>query len=304
MSKKIWTPLNGKFSFSSRKGKTFRWVFLLSLFSLLAFALILFLESVIEPRLGVHLTGEPAAPLVLEKMNVSEQRNFTRDVPSSSSFFAAEEKEEHAPTSASAVETSELRGLQEQLKYLENHVLVWMAQEEAARKVGTAFILLRQDILFGVPFVQSLQRFETLLSPQGPLKESFQALSAFAAQGVWPLEKVIHQFSTSYVVQALEEKPGFWKNISAFIKSLWTVRRTDAEDASPLDQGLQEAVTALHRGNVEAALLKLKAFSRAETSAAQEWFQQAQHVAIAQKALRHFEQGFFQSSSLSVDLPR
>ncbi|MGL5784370.1 MAG: hypothetical protein ACRCYZ_02715 [Alphaproteobacteria bacterium] len=265
--------------------KDWRWgLFVLILF-LFILGLTAFWENRVEPKLGMHVTGETtdrsdAIPPVLEKISPApaapEEETVSQMVPLP-----------NPSAEPLASFKAHLQGMEEiQQKIFE--IL------EKRQQIWAAFLLLRQDARAGMPFEATWALFEQLAKKELehlPIwRETSDTLRDLSSKGMWSRGKLFQRLPR--LALKAPPKPSAQTNwlekIKGFFQNLFVVKHTNAP-LKAQDQSLKQLNQLLEVGDVNGALTLLGKLSLSPTPELEAWLEKAKTHQKGEAALLNLQ---------------
>lgn len=269
--------------------RLYRWrwgIFVVVLFGAILMASFLW-EKRIEPKLGMHVTGEStdpndALPPVVDRVSESqtlsaqESASFTTEAQQRLKNFLETVLDQHFQ------EREKIQ--REKWKAAIQHHHQWMM-----------LLLLRQDIAEGKPFELIWKKFkhsvESHLEHQSSWKETASILDSFSLKGVWPRWKLL-QLLPQFALRAEghpDTKSGWLSKLEHFLKNLFVFRRTQDPPAAA-SKNIEMVYKLLKEGALEEALVILNQLRLEPNPGVERWLEQAKAYQHAQMALDNLVQ--------------
>ncbi|MGL4371670.1 MAG: hypothetical protein ACRCTK_03340 [Alphaproteobacteria bacterium] len=257
--------------------KDWRWGLCVLVLFLFILGLTAFWENRVEPKLGMHVTGETtdrsdAIPPILEKISPVPSAPEEETVSQGKPLPSLAEKQNLSAEPLASFE-AHLQGMEEVqreiFKILEKRQQVW-----------AAFLLLRQDTRAGMPFEATWALFEQLAEKELqhlPIwREASDTLRALSSKGMWSRGKLLQRLPRLTV--KAPPKPltqaNWLEKIKSFFQNLFVVKQTNAP-LKTQDQSLKQLSQLLEAGDVNAALTLLGKLSLSPSPELEAWLEKA-----------------------------
>jgi hypothetical protein len=292
--------------------RDWRWGLFVLVLLLLILGLTVFWENRVEPKLGMHVTGETtdrsdAIPPVVERLS---------PVPL---IFTAPKKEADELAAqilrveeAQAASAEPLASLEAHLQGVETTQQKIFGILEKRQQIWALFLLLRQDIRAGMPFEAMWTLFEQVakkeLEHQPTWREAADTLRLLATQNLWPRWKLLHRlppFTLAPAEPGSESggEPGaaaqtsWLEKLKDFFQNLFVVKRTsdpakghNQGQGKGQDQALKQLNAFLEAGDLNAALALLSKLPLSSTPELEMWLKQAHATQRREAALLILQQ--------------
>ncbi|MGL4427214.1 MAG: hypothetical protein ACRCUQ_05625 [Alphaproteobacteria bacterium] len=271
--------------------KDWRWGLCVLVLFLFILGLTAFWESRVEPKLGMHVTGETtdrsdAIPPILEKISplpsAPEEETTSQDAP----FPNPVEKQTPSAEPLVSFETH-LQGMKEaQRKIFE--IL------EKRQQVWAAFLLLRQDARAGMPFEATWALFEQLAEKELqhlPIwREASDTLRTLSSKGMWSRGKLLQRLPrlTLKAPPKPSAQTNWLEKIKGFFQNLFVVKHTNTPIKTQ-NQSLKQLSQLLEAGDVNAALTLLGKLSLSPSPDLDAWLEKAKTHERGEAALLNLQ---------------
>lgn len=154
-----------------------------------------------------------------------------------------------------------------------------------------SFMFLRQDVLSGLPFKETLKRFQDTLPPI--LKERCQGtLKALPSKRVKSFGELVCTFHPTLFVSPFEAKEGFWGGVWRFFRGLLTVQKSGdgtSGQTDSLSRTYGELFNTLEEGRLEEMLDILQESGSSLTPEGHKWLRDAKQFLKVKKILDSLE---------------
>jgi hypothetical protein len=240
---------------------------------------------------------EPAVEPVKLKALQDEPEEAEVDAESVARLRTVEDKLDRLLESAvrGQAESEDMKTLREKLEEHERSIEALKAEQQVFLRVIAlldAYDRLKERLYEGRPFLEELERMQSLAGDDAKLTIALEELRPHAPGGIPGLESLRTGFETA-ARKALTPRPeknaSFADKISANISGVVSVRRVGDVPGSTADAIIARAESALVKGDVEAATLEVAALQKNAGAAMQAWLADAKAYLARESALSHLK---------------